>query len=73
MAITPQTEINTHKLSLESTYGNFQAWTSNMYGAVINTATGKVVKRFRGEMAWSDADRYAGDADVEARLAARGR
>jgi hypothetical protein len=52
--------------------GNFQAWTTSDLGFIIDTATGKIVKRFRGESAWSNAARIAGDMNSEASRAERG-
>lgn len=47
--------------------GPFTAW-ATPNGTVAEVREGaKTVKRFRGEMAWSDAVRDAGDRNVEAR------
>jgi len=32
---------------------------------VVDGTTGKAVKRFSGETAWSDGERYAGDLHLE--------
>jgi hypothetical protein len=43
--------------------GRHEAWANDMQGFVVDTATGAIVKRFKGETAWSDAARYAGDVN----------
>lgn len=50
----------------EST-GPFQSWSNSDRAIVINTNTHKVIKRFRGESAWSNADRYSYDCYIAAR------
>jgi len=49
-------------LSQEEIWGRFESWADDSTRAVvIDRETGEVIKRFRGESAWSDANRHASD------------
>lgn len=54
-------------LALEETYGPYEVYADDDRAVIINTDRHKVVKRFRGESAWSNANRYASDLYWEAR------
>ncbi len=41
--------------------GDYEVQSEELSAVVVNVVSGKVVKRFRGESAWSDANRYATD------------
>lgn len=56
-------------MKMEDRIGQFESWASDFAATVINTETLKIVKRFRGESAWSDANRLAGDLHETARRA----
>jgi hypothetical protein len=55
------------ELVLEEKYGVYESWTSPMY-AEVRGLNGKVVKRFKGESAWSNANRYASDLGAKIHL-----
>jgi hypothetical protein len=49
-------------LRQEEVWGAFESWADdNTRAVVIDRKAGKVIKRFRGESAWSDANRDASD------------
>lgn len=49
----------TETLTLDSQIGDYETWSSEMTAEVRKG--GKVIKKFRGETAWSDAERFAWD------------
>lgn len=49
----------TETLTLDSEIGEYETWSSEMSAEVRKA--GKVIKKFRGETAWSDAERFAWD------------
>lgn len=49
----------TETLTLDTTIGQYESWSSEVSAEVRKA--GKVVKKFRGETAWSDAERFAWD------------
>ena len=53
-------------MQLDFTQGNFASYASDdgMRAKVVDTRTDKTVKAFKGETAWSDAQRLAGDKAV---------
>lgn len=54
-------------LATEERFAQFEVWADDERAVIINTDTHKVVKRFRGESAWSNAARYASDLYWEMR------
>ncbi len=50
-------------MALEVNWGTYNVYATpdGMVGVVVNRDTGKQVKRFKGESAWADADRFATD------------
>ena len=42
-------------------WGSYDVWVSPDLGLVSEWKTGRIVKRFQGETAWSDAERWATD------------
>ena len=54
-------------LTLDYQQGNFASEVddANLVAVVRNLTTGKVVKRFKGETAWMDAQREVGDLALQ--------
>lgn len=50
----------TEALTLDTAIGSYETWSSEMFAEVRKA--GKVIKKFRGETAWSDAERFAWDS-----------
>lgn len=50
----------TATLTLDTTIGQYETWANEMNAEVRKA--GKVIKKFRGETAWSDAERFAWDS-----------
>jgi len=48
-------------LPLDGATGKYAVYANNDKAIVVDGTTGKAVKRFSGETAWSDGERYAGD------------
>ena len=53
----------------DATYGHYAVYAGSMRAIVVDTLTGTTVKRYAGETAWMDADRYAGDLDAQEQYA----
>lgn len=49
------------EFKLEDQFGVYQVWSGSLSAKIVNTDNGKTVKKFKGETAWSDAVRWAGD------------
>lgn len=48
-------------MELDMQYGNYQVFSSSFNAEVRDITTGKIVKKFKGETAHMDADRFASD------------
>ena len=48
-----------------TTFGEYQVWSDAMHGNVVYR--GEIIKVFKGETAWMDAERYAEDKMVHDR------
>lgn len=46
-------------LELQAEFGIYEIWSSSFAAEVKKE--GKIIKRFRGETAWSDAERFVND------------
>ena len=60
--ITHHTELDTFEsMPLDENWGSFNTYSDSDKAVVVEWRTGKAVKRFKGETAWSDANRWASD------------
>jgi hypothetical protein len=48
-------------MTLDETYGHYAVYSESLRAVVVDTLTGATLKRYKGESAWSDAERYASD------------
>lgn len=48
-------------MELDIEYGKYEVYSDSMNAEVRDASTGKVVKKFKGETAHMDADRFASD------------
>ena len=54
-------------MTLDYQFGDYASYTddANLKAEVRRVSTGRVIRKFSGETAWSDAERLVGDLAIE--------